>query len=74
MTVATAPSSALLTIDQVVVECGISRRTVYRLIKLDLFPAPIKVGLRAVRWRPEEIEEWKDSRPQGGSLFEAVAP
>ena len=41
----------------------LSSTTIYRLMQVDLFPPPIKIGISAVRWRPEDIREWLDSRP-----------
>ena len=28
------------------------------------FPEPLKVGVRAVRWRESEIEAWLETRPR----------
>ena len=30
---------------------GVSRGTLWRMVRAGLFPPPIRVGLRAVRWR-----------------------
>lgn len=38
--------------------------TLYRAIKNDGLPKPIRVG-KSARWRKSEILEWLDSRPQG---------
>ena len=43
---------------------GLSRATIYALIKDDLFPPPRRVGKRSVRWTKEDIEEWIKSRPR----------
>ena len=42
---------------------GVSRSTLWRLVRADLFPPPIRVGTRAVRWRLSEVLEWIASRP-----------
>lgn len=42
---------------------GVSRGTLWRMVKAGLFPPPIRVGLRAVRWRLSEVLEWIASRP-----------
>ena len=52
----------LLTRHEVEARCGISRSTVYRLMRSGQFPTPIKVGPRAVRWPASEIEAWIASR------------
>ena len=40
-----------------------STTSIYRLIRLGQFPPPIRIGVSAVRWRPEDMREWLDSRP-----------
>ena len=41
--------------------------TIYRMMKEDTFPRPIKLGARAVAWRREDLERWLSERPQAGS-------
>ena len=57
-------SNRLLTRHEVESRCGISRTTVYRLMRLGQFPEPIRVGQRAVRWPESEIEKWLAERPR----------
>ena len=38
--------------------------TLYRAIKNDGHPKPIRVG-RSAKWRKSEVLEWLDNRPQG---------
>ena len=40
---------------------GVSRSTIYRWVSENEFPAPVRIGERAVRWRSEDIELWKNS-------------
>ena len=40
---------------------GVSRSTIYRWASEGEFPAPVRIGERAVRWRSEDIEQWKSS-------------
>lgn len=47
----------------VVAACGISRSTIYEMIRRGEFPRPIKLGARAVGWRRSDIEAWLASRP-----------
>ena len=42
----------------------ISRSMIYRLMPIDEFPLPYRVGLRAVRWSQREVDEWAASRPR----------
>ena len=41
---------------------GLSRVTLWRLARQNLFPTPIRIGIRAVGWRASEIDEWMASR------------
>ena len=54
----------LLTREQVQARCGIARTTVYRLMRSGLFPTPLRIGPRAVRWPESEIESWIAGRPR----------
>lgn len=41
---------------------GIPRSTLYDLISKGLFPQPIRLGVRAVGWRVEDLETWESNR------------
>lgn len=41
---------------------GLSCSSIYRLMRLGRFPAPIKVGLRKVGWRESDLTSWVNSR------------
>lgn len=41
---------------------GFKPAWIYRLIREGQFPAPVKIGKRAVAWRSDEIGEWIASR------------
>ena len=41
---------------------GLSRSTIYLKIDRREFPRPIPLGLRAVGWLSEEVEQWLQSR------------
>jgi prophage regulatory protein len=43
---------------------GLSRALIYREIKLGKFPAPHKLGARAVGWRVGDIDGWLRDRPK----------
>ena len=53
----------LLRREEVETRCGITRSSLYRLMREGLFPRPVKVGKRAVRWLESEISGWLQSRP-----------
>lgn len=42
---------------------GMSRSSIYRLMHAGTFPAPVRVGTRAVRWRWRDIEAWVEACP-----------
>lgn len=44
--------------------CQIGRSTIYRLMREGLFPVPIRVGPRAVRWPEHELAAWLAGRPR----------
>ena len=47
---------------EVITICGLSRSTIYEMIGRGGFPAPVKLGARAVGWRRSDIEAWLASR------------
>ena len=53
-----AIDDAQLTLKTVLELTGLSKSTVYKLIRAGDFPAPFHVTARAVRWRAHEIREW----------------
>ena len=65
----TDSDSRLLRLGDVLVRSGLSRSTVYRQMAEGAFPRPLKVGVRAVRWREAEIEDWLASRPRAAGYL-----
>ena len=55
-------NSQILRRPQVQERTGLSQASIYRLIRLGRFPRPIRIGVRAVGWRQEELEEWIKER------------
>ena len=41
---------------------GLSRSTIYAMMAAGAFPAPVKLGLRAVGWSEAEIAAWLNNR------------
>ena len=55
--------------------CGLSKSTLYRLMRSGYFPEPLKIGPKAIRWRLDEIQEWVESRPRArGESPKAAVP
>ena len=53
----------LLRLREVVSIVGVSRATLYEMIRRGEFPAPVRIGARAVGWRQSEVQRWLASRP-----------
>jgi prophage regulatory protein len=52
---------------------GMKRTWVYDEIKRGKFPAPVKLGARAVGWRRSEVHAWLESREaMGGKSAETL--
>ena len=63
----------LLRRPEVEVQTGLTRSTIYRLMRAGEFPEPLKLGPRAVRWRATEIESWIAKRPRATGETKPVA-
>ena len=46
---------------EVINRTGYRRTSIYEKISEGTFPAPIKLGPRAVAWVSEEIDKWMDA-------------
>ncbi len=57
-------SRRLLRRPEVEVLTALSRSSLYKMMREGNFPEPIWVGLRAVRWRACEVEDWVVGRPR----------
>jgi len=55
--------SALARRQQVEQLVQLSRSTIYAAVKAGTFPAPVRIGVRAVAWRVSEVEQWLEARP-----------
>jgi prophage regulatory protein len=57
----------LLTIHQVIRRVGLSRNTIYSLIRKGEFPKQVKIGYSS-RWLESEIDTWMDfhAKARGG--------
>ena len=42
---------------------GLSRSTLYNMIRAGRFPAPMRIGQRAVGWREATVKDWLAARP-----------
>jgi len=60
-----ATPEAMLRLRDVIARTGLSRPTIYRHIRLGIFPRNYQIGLRPVGWRLSEIEKWLADRAAG---------
>ena len=74
MKIPTTTQPRLLKLSEVREMTRLSTSTIYQLMAEDRFPKPLKIGVRGVRWRLDEIVKWIDSRPRGGPDRPAQPP
>ena len=67
-----AEAKILMTREQVQELAAISCSTIYKLMKQDQFPKPIKVGRYAVRWYRAEVMDWLEARPRATGIHQAA--
>ena len=53
---------------------GLSPSSIYRLMRNGEFPAPVRVGPAAVRWKASDITVWLESRPLATGEFSSTNP
>lgn len=54
----------LLTANQVLHVTGYkSRTTLWRKVRAELFPAPIKLNGISIRWREQDVQAWIENSP-----------
>lgn len=58
-----AGAERLLTTAEVCAMLGISRVSLYRWVRGGIFPAPVSVSERNIRWRNSEVLRWIEQRP-----------
>ena len=50
----------LIGISEVCRLVGVCRSTIYRWVSEGCFPQPVRIGERAVRWRVDDLEAWRN--------------
>ena len=55
-------TTRILRLPDVKQRTGLSRSTIYALIKDELFPKHISLGARAVGWLESEVDTWIEDR------------
>lgn len=62
-----SPVGQLWRISTVINETGLSKTEVYRRIAAGNFPAPVKLGAKAVAWSSLAVQAWINDMIQGGT-------
>jgi prophage regulatory protein len=52
----------IMRLPEVMQAVGMSRPSIYRLMKLGKFPQQMKLGVSAVGWLQTEVQEWFEER------------
>lgn len=55
------PNQSLIRLPEVLKRTGFGKAWIYRLISEGRFPAPVKIGVRAVAFVESEVDEWIQS-------------
>jgi prophage regulatory protein len=43
---------------------GLSRTSIWQMIRDGKFPAPVSLNSRNIAWRESEVKRWQDQRPR----------
>ncbi len=69
ISVASNPHVLVVRMRQLTAMVGLSRSSIYVFVSKGLFPAPVRLGPKAVGRRVNEIEEWLQARPNSIDLY-----
>lgn len=58
-------SDRMIKLPEVISMTGLSRSSIYLLIKKGNFPSQVKLSTRSSGWHWKEIHSWLESRPRG---------
>jgi prophage regulatory protein len=53
---------SLIRINKVLLQTGLARSTIYKLISVGEFPQPVKITSKSSAWVSTEVDDWKLSR------------
>jgi prophage regulatory protein len=65
-------SDAMLRMQEVKALTGLSRSTIWRMVKGGDFPSPIPIGKRARGWPSGDIARWRSDRANARVMPEAA--
>ena len=55
---------AILRVRDVMAVTQLSRMTLHRRVRDGSFPAPVRLGPRAIGWRRTDVEQWVEELPE----------
>lgn len=55
-------NAPLLRMPELTKQLGVARSTIYKIIKTEGFPKPIKLSRRTVAWDPADVQAFLDRR------------
>ena len=58
MSIQSTIEPALLRLSEVQILVSLKKTAIYKRMNAGVFPEPIKLGQRCVRWRVEDIDRW----------------
>lgn len=57
----------ILRLPAVIEATGLSRTSIWRLVRANRFPQPIRLTAKAIGWKRTDVQSWIDTRePVGG--------
>ena len=66
-------STRILREPEVREKIGLSHVTIWRAVRANRFPAPIKLGENSIGWIEDEVDEWIASRPRVSDISKSEA-
>jgi prophage regulatory protein len=54
----------IIRLPTVVERTGLPKSSIYSLLKSDLFPKQVRLGVRSVGWRESDVEAWISNRTE----------
>lgn len=66
MNTGTNMTDRIIRIRDVIAMTGLSRSSIYSLIKSSGFPAQVKLSTRSAGWFHSEVQKWVETRPRVG--------
>jgi prophage regulatory protein len=56
------PRQVWISLPELECRLGLTKATIYRMIRSGLFPRQVKLGAQAVRWHLQSVEQWEGEK------------